>query len=111
LQNDRVHHCRVQVERVERDPNFARIQDQRKDRRNATSNHGPAPRVKHANRLVQRLATLHERLPFRRIRQLRDHPGEESKHSAPLHKVKSADRRHSDERADDGRAEETSLAG
>jgi hypothetical protein len=63
------------------------------------------PRVKRANRLVQRLAALHERLPFRRIRQLRDHPGEESKHSAPLHKIKSANRRHADECADQCRAD------
>jgi len=50
--------------------------------------------------LVERLASLHERLPFRRIRQLRDHSGEESKHSKPLHKIKSADRSHADEGAD-----------
>jgi len=50
-------------------------------------------------------------LPFRRIRQLRDHSGEKAEHAAVLHKIKTADRHDTDHGADNCRPDEISLAG
>src|SRR5439155_26015039 len=73
LQNYCVNHARLQIERVERDPNFSRVQDQGKNCPSAASDESSGSGVKGTDSLIERFAALNERLPLRRIRQLPNH--------------------------------------
>ena len=54
---------------------------------------------------------MDERLPFGRIRQLRNHSGKKTEHAAALNKIESGHRRDPDGNANDCRPNEISLAG
>ena len=61
--------------------------------------------------MIERLATLHQRAPLFGLHQTRDHARDKTKHSQPLHDEETRDGRDSDQRSDQGRADETCRTG
>src|SRR5882724_2018654 len=68
------------------------------------------PGVKHANVPIKSFATLHERLPLRRVRQARDDFGEKPEHSQSLHEIKTSNSDDTDKRPDQSWANEIFLS-
>src|SRR5256885_5342089 len=110
LQDQRVNECRVEIERVKRDPNFAGASDERNNRPHTTHHDRASPRVQRTNGPIERLATLHERLPLWRVRQARDDEGEKAEHSQPLHEVETRNADDTDKRPDQSWANEIFLS-
>src|SRR5437899_8461411 len=59
---------------------------------------------------IERLATLHERLPLWRVRQARDDKGEKAEHSQPLHEVETRNTKNTDEGSNQSWTNEISLS-
>jgi len=100
LENQRVDQRRVRTDRVKRDPDFARTKHQRNSRPQTASHHTASARVQFSNCLIQCVAALPERMPFRRISQLRDDHSDETKHSQPLDNVEPDNGNDPDQRSD-----------
>src|SRR5256886_16528821 len=110
MQDQRVNECRVKIERIKRNPNFAGATDQRNSRPHATHPECMPPGVKHANGPIERLAALHQRMPLRRIRQARYDASEKTEHSQPLHEVETRNTENTDERSDQSWTNEIFLS-
>src|SRR5947207_2046795 len=110
LQDQRVNECRVEIERVKRDPNFAGASDERNNRPHTTHHDRTSPRVQRANGPIERLAALDERLPLWRVRQARDNKTKKTEHAQPLHKVKTGNADDTNECPDQSGANEISLS-
>src|SRR6266542_4142786 len=96
LQDQRVNECRVEIKRVKRDPNFAGTSDERNNRPHTTHHDRTSPRVQRANGPIESLASLNERLPFRRVRQTRNDLRKKPEHPQPLHEVETRNANNTD---------------
>src|SRR6266487_3580692 len=110
LQDQRVNECRVEIERVKRDPNFAGASDERNNRPHTTHHDRTSPRVQSANGPIESLASLDERVPLWRVRQTRDHLRKKPEHPLPLHDIEASNPNDTDEGPDQSWANEIFLS-
>src|SRR4030095_9808675 len=75
------------------------------------SDHAGSPRIQSANRLVEAVAAVHQRMPIVRIRQPRNYLADEAKHSQSLDDIKADDRENSDHCSDQRRAHKSLASG
>ena len=100
----------MQTKRVKRDPDFARPQNKRGSRPRAASSHATPPCILPANRLIQALAAVHQRMPVIRIRQPRNRLPDKAKHPQPLGDIEPDDGEYPDHGSDQRRADKALVS-